>query len=93
MAAAARHLAGRHPRRPDRPHPAAHHRGRVGRHARDPSYLYSGSLLEAATGTAARIGTDPTRHPPLSPAERDFLHASGRAHRRRTRRRQGSSRS
>ena len=30
LAAAARHLAGRHPRRPDRPHPAAHHRRRVG---------------------------------------------------------------
>ena len=59
------------------------------RHARDPSYLYRGSLLEAATGTAARIGTDPSRHPPLSPAERDFLHASDRAHRHRTRRRQG----
>ena len=30
LAAAARHLARRHPRRPDRPHPAAHHRRRVG---------------------------------------------------------------
>jgi hypothetical protein len=29
VAAAARHLAGRHPRRPDRPHPAAHRRSRV----------------------------------------------------------------
>jgi WD40 repeat protein/transcriptional regulator with XRE-family HTH domain len=58
------------------------------RHARDPSYLYSGSLLQAADGTAVRIGTDPSRHPPLSQTERDFLHASGRARRRRARRRQ-----
>jgi hypothetical protein len=33
------------------------------RHSRDPSYLYSGSLLQAAIGTAARIGADPARHP------------------------------
>ena len=58
------------------------------RHARDPSYLYSGSLLQGAADTAARIGTDPSRHPPLSQTERDFLHASGRAQRRRARRRQ-----
>ena len=58
------------------------------RHARDPSYLYSGSLLQAATDTAARIGADPARNPPLSQAERDFLHASDRAHRRRARGRQ-----
>ena len=57
------------------------------RHARDPSYLYSGTLLQAATETAARIGADPARHPPLSQAERDFLHASGRAQRRTARRR------
>ena len=59
------------------------------RHARDPSYLYSGSLLQAAAGTAARIGADPARHPPLSQTERDFLHASDHAHRRTVRRRQG----
>ena len=58
------------------------------RHSRDPSYLYSGSLLAAATGTAARIGADPARHPPLSQTERDFLHASSHAHRRTVRRRQ-----
>ena len=58
------------------------------RHSRDPSYLYSGSLLQAAADTAARIGADPARHPPLSQTERDFLHASGRAHRRGVRRRQ-----
>ncbi len=57
------------------------------RHSRDPSYLYSGSLLQAATQTAARIGADPARHPPLSQTERDFLHASDRAHRRTARRR------
>jgi hypothetical protein len=54
----------------------------------DPSYLYSGSLLETATETAVRIGADPARYPPLSPNERDFLHASARAQRRTARRRQ-----
>src|SRR5262245_7144512 len=58
------------------------------RHAPDRSYLYTGSLLAVATGTAARAGADPARHPPLSQTERDFLHASERAHRRRARRRQ-----
>jgi WD40 repeat protein len=58
------------------------------RHSRDPSYLYGGTLLQAATGTAARIGADPARHPPLSHTERDFLHASSHAHRRTVRRRQ-----
>jgi len=58
------------------------------RHARDPSYLYGGSLLQAASDIAARIGADPARHPPLSQSERDFLHASDRAHRRIVRRRQ-----
>jgi WD40 repeat protein/transcriptional regulator with XRE-family HTH domain len=57
-------------------------------HARDPSYLYTGSLLQAATGAAARITADPVRHPPLGQAERDFLHASDRAHQRTARRRQ-----
>ena len=55
-------------------------------HSRDPSYLYSGTLLAAATGTATRIAADPARHPPLSQTERDFLHASSRAHRRTVRR-------
>jgi WD40 repeat protein/transcriptional regulator with XRE-family HTH domain len=49
------------------------------RHARDPSYLYAGSLLAAAAETATRITADPARHPPLSQTERDFLHASERA--------------
>jgi WD40 repeat protein len=59
-----------------------------GRQSRDRSYLYGGSLLQAATGTATRIGADPARHPPLSQTERDFLHASSHAHRRTVRRRQ-----
>jgi transcriptional regulator with XRE-family HTH domain len=58
------------------------------RHSQDPSYLYTGSLLAAATDTATRIGADPTRHPPLSQTERDFLRASSHAHRRSVRRRQ-----
>jgi len=59
------------------------------RHSRDRSYLYSGTLLAAATETAARIGAGPARHPPLSQTERDFLHASSHAHRCTARRRQG----
>jgi WD40 repeat protein/transcriptional regulator with XRE-family HTH domain len=59
------------------------------RHARDPSYLYAGTLLAAAAGTAARIAADPARHPPLTHTETDFLQASDRAHRRRAHRRQG----
>ena len=55
----------------------------------DPSYLYSGSLLEAATDVADRIDADPARYPPLSSTERRFLRASDRARRRRARRRQG----
>jgi WD40 repeat protein/DNA-binding XRE family transcriptional regulator len=58
------------------------------RHSRDPSYLYSGTLLAAAADAATRIGADPARHPPLSQTERDFLHASSHAHRRTVRRRQ-----
>ena len=51
------------------------------RHSRDPSYLYRGTLLQAAAETAARIGADPARNPPLSQTERDFLHASEHARR------------
>ena len=54
------------------------------RHSRDASYLYSGSLLQAADETVARIRADPARHPPLTQTEHDFLQASKR---RRTRRR------
>ena len=57
------------------------------RHARDPSYLYAGSLLAAAAETATRITADPARHPPLSQTERDFLHASERTTVRSSRRR------
>jgi len=57
--------------------------------SRDPSYLYSGSLLETATATAARISADPVRYPPLSQTERDFIRASEHARHRRLRRRQG----
>ncbi len=56
--------------------------------SRDPSYLYSGSLLETAAATAARIAADPVRHPPLSQAEHEFLRASDLATRRRARGRQ-----
>ena len=59
------------------------------RQSRDPSYLYAGSLLQAAAETAARASADPARNPPLGPDERDFLHASGRARTRRARRQQG----
>ncbi len=58
------------------------------RNSRDPTYLYTGSLLAAATETAARISADPARYPPLSQAEQDFLDASSGARRRRARRRQ-----
>ena len=59
------------------------------RSSRDPSYLYTGTLLQAATETAARIDADPARNPPLSQSDRSFLGASTRAHRRKARRRQG----
>ena len=57
------------------------------RHSCDSSYLYSGSLLQAAAETAARIGADTVRHPPLNQTDRDFLRASKRAATHRTRRR------
>ena len=59
-------------------------------HNRDPSYLYRGSLLQAATGTAARITAEQARHLPLSQTDHDFLRASDRAHRRRARGRQAA---
>ena len=55
--------------------------------SRDPSYLYSGSRLDAAAAMAARIKADP-RQIPLSQADNDFLHASHRAGRRQARARQ-----
>jgi WD40 repeat protein len=48
----------------------------------DPSYLYRGTLLQAAAEAAGRIAADPVRNPPLGTAERDFLRASDRARRR-----------
>ena len=60
------------------------------RHSHNPSYLYSGSLLAAATETAARINADPARHPPLTSTERSFLRVSDRTRRRRARQRQGT---
>ena len=59
------------------------------RGSRDPSYLYTGNLLNAATETAARIDADPVRNPPLSQVDRSFLQSSTRASRRKARRRQG----
>jgi WD40 repeat protein len=56
--------------------------GEWARHDQDPSYLYAGSLLEAA----ARVAADPIRHATLSPPEREFLRHSERARQRRTRR-------
>ena len=58
------------------------------RNSRDPTYLYTGTLLAAATETAARISADPARYPPLSHVEQDFLRASNHAHHRRARRRE-----
>lgn len=58
-------------------------------HSHDSSYLYGGSLLQAAVTTAAQITADSIRHPQLSKPERDFLDASTRADRRKGRRRQG----
>jgi WD40 repeat protein len=53
----------------------------------DPSYLYTGSLLETATSAATR--SDTGRHLPVSPAEHTFLQASTRARRRSANRRRG----
>jgi WD40 repeat protein len=53
------------------------------RHSRDPSYLYHGSLLQAAADTAATIAADPARYPPLDDSAHDFLRTSDRARRRR----------
>jgi hypothetical protein len=56
-------------------------------HGRDPSYLYSGSLLETAARSTDRTAQDPTRFPPLGTSATQFLAASTRAARRRTNRR------
>jgi WD40 repeat protein len=57
-------------------------------HSRDPSYLYGGSLLEAAVRAAARNSGDPGHYSPLIRAEREFLDASSRVQRRSARQRQ-----
>ena len=58
------------------------------RNSFDPSYLYTGSLLQSAAETAARIEADLERNPPLGKTERSFMNASDRARRRTVRRRQ-----
>ena len=60
------------------------------RHSRDQSYLYRGTLLDAAAQSAVRTSADPAHNPPLSQAERDFLHASDRARHRTARWRRGA---
>jgi WD40 repeat protein len=60
------------------------------RQSRDSSYLYGGTLLQAAVETAARTGADPARNPPLSQIEQDFLYASDHARRRTKRWRRGA---
>ena len=57
-------------------------------HSRDPSYLYGGSLLEAAIRAATRNSGDPRHRSLLTQAEQEFLDASSRAQRRSARRRQ-----
>jgi len=73
----------RNPRGPHRAHPTAQRRSRVDPGSGDPSYLYSGSLLEAADETAIGASADPSCYPPLSDDGRDFLQTSRRAHHRR----------
>jgi WD40 repeat protein len=60
------------------------------RNGHDPSYLYRGTRLQAATETATRLEADPAHYAQLSPTERSFLQASGRAVRRATRWRQAA---
>lgn len=56
-------------------------------HGRDPSYLYSGSLLETASASTDRTAEEPTRFPPLGASATQFLAAGTRAAKRRTNRR------
>ncbi|MEV4129163.1 hypothetical protein, partial [Nocardia sp. NPDC049707] len=56
-------------------------------HGHDNSYLFTGNVLDTTTATAARIGTEPDRHTPLTDLEHRFLTASTRAARRRARQR------
>ncbi|WP_156959695.1 AAA family ATPase [Nocardia sp. BMG51109] len=57
------------------------------RHACDASYLYTGSVLDAATAAVARATADPTRHAPLGDIDTRFLTAAIGADRARVRRR------
>jgi WD40 repeat protein len=57
------------------------------RQSRDPSYLYSGTLLQAATSVAGLGTAGPAGNGSLSRTEHDFLQASDRARRRASRRR------
>jgi WD40 repeat protein len=56
------------------------------RYSSDPAYLYSGTLLQAATSAIARAYAGPSGNPVLSQTERDFLRASDHARRRASRR-------
>src|SRR5262249_3821418 len=89
LAAAARHLAGRHPRGPDRPHPPAPHRGRVGPPLPRPALPHRRHPPPAGPRPAPPIRPrPPAAPPPPSPPETAFLPPSGRAPRRTVRRRQ-----
>lgn len=57
------------------------------RQSHDPSYLYSGSLLESASALADTVTIDQARHPPLSTSEQQFLTASLKVAQRGIRRR------
>jgi DNA-binding beta-propeller fold protein YncE len=61
-----------------------------GRQARVPEYLYSGSLLQAASEAVRRHQGEPGRYLPLSQAEHDFIRASERARQRTVRIRQAA---
>lgn len=59
------------------------------RSSRDPSFLYTGTLLQAAFAAITQAGGAAAGSLPLSKAEQDFLHASDRARRRAAQRRKG----
>jgi WD40 repeat protein len=55
------------------------------RNNRNPSYLYTGSVLEAARDAVKRMDAAPNRHTPPAPVERKFLEAGIKADQRRAR--------
>lgn len=57
------------------------------RHDRDPAYLYTGSVLDTATATAARVRAAPARYPALGEITKQFLATCTHAHRSRVRQR------